>query len=449
MRTPTHRIRPRFWLPDDREIFARAIPVLGSLCAGQLYVLVDTAIVGHLGQGQLARMGLAGTIISAALATCNFLAYATTAYVGRTHASGAVAAARDVANQVLWLSSSLGLIFVVLGSVFGRSLLDLLGGHGEVAEFAGLYLRIAVFGVPFSLIAIAAQGYLRGVRDVRTPLIYLAWGNALNVVLEFAFVYGFQWGLQGSAAATVLAQSVMGAGFIAKLVREAGGVRLPAWEAMRPLLRASGQLFVRTSALYGSFVVVGSTLAHIGAASLAAHQVMFQLWIFLALVLDSVAIAGQVLVSRKLGAGEGAAAMASARRMIGWSVVSGAGFAAGLLAFGSLLPRLFTEDAAVLDRVAAAWPVFALMQPFNGAVFALDGILIGAGDSRYLMWSMLASAGVTIPLVALAYVSGWGVTGVWVSIAALILVRLLTVGLRFRSGRWAKAGLATAGAVDS
>ncbi|MSQ28013.1 MAG: MATE family efflux transporter [Dehalococcoidia bacterium] len=430
---------PRIWGPDDREIFSLAIPVLGSLCAGQLYVLVDTAIVGHLGQGPLAGLGLAGTVISAALAMCNFLAYATTAYVGRTHAAGDLTAARDVANHALWLSSGLGLIFVVLGSMFGRPLLDLLSGGSEVAGIAHLYLGIAVFGVPFSLIAIAAQGYLRGVKDLKTPLIYLAGGNTLNVMLEIAFVYGFEWGLPGSAAATVLAQAAMGAGFIAKLVREAGGLRPPAWGAMRPLLRASSQLFVRTSALYGSFVVVGSTLAHIGAASLAAHQVLFQLWIFLALVLDAVAIAGQVLVSRKLGAGEGAAAVASARRMIGWSGASGAVFAAVLLALGGLLPRIFTGDAAVLERVAAAWPIFALMQPFNGAVFALDGILIGAGDSRYLMWSMLASAGVTVPLVLLSYAGGWGITGVWLAVGALILVRLLTIGLRFRSGRWVNA----------
>lgn len=437
---PTATPSPWRWTTDDADIFRLAVPALGSLAAGPLYVLVDTAIVGHLGEGPLAGLGLAATVLDAALALTNFLAYATTAQVGRFAAAGEEEAARRVAGQCLWLAAVLGVVCMVLGWLFGRPALEFLGGQGTVADQAYTYLEVGVMGLPFALIATAGQGYLRGQRDMRTPLLFIVGGNLLNVVLELVFVYGFGWGLAGSAGATVLAQGAMGAGFIVRLLQAAGTLRPPAFAAMRPLLRASSHLFVRTAALYGSFLVVSSSLAHIGPASLAAHQVLFQAWMFLALTLDSIAIAGQVLVSRALGAGGAAAAVASARRMIGWSVLMGAAFGGAMLLLADPLPRLFTPEAAVLERVAAAWPVFALMQPVNGAVFALDGILIGAGDSRYLAWSMVAAAAVGVPLTVAAYVAGWGITGIWLALFGFILARLWVTWRRFANGAWVVTG---------
>jgi Na+-driven multidrug efflux pump len=181
-------------------------------------------------------------------------------------------------------------------------------------------------------------------------------------------------------------------------------------------------------------------LARIGAASLGAHQIAFQLWVFLALVLDAIAIAGQVMVGRMLGADDADGARAAAVRMIGWSVAIGALFGAVLIALGDLVPELFTNDPAVIDQAAEIWPLFALMMPFNGAVFALDGILIGAGDTRFLMWGMLASAAVYVPIALLALPLGWGIVGVWWGLVALIGMRLLTCGARFAGRRWALTG---------
>ena len=430
----------RLWSRDDTEIFSLAVPALGSLAAGPLYVLVDTAIVGHLGELPLAGLGLAAVLLDGVLALSNFLAYATTALVGRNHAAGRVALASTLARQAMWLAALLGMSVVALGLTLGAPMLDLLGGGGAVPDAAYSYLRLAVFGLPFALIALAGQGYLRGTGDLKTPLLFIAAGNLLNVALDVLFIIVLGWGLPGSAAATAIAQATMGAGFILKLVKDTGGVGLPSLAAMRPLLGMSGQILGRTSALYGTLVVASSVLAHVGSSSLAAHHIIFQLWVFLALVLDSIAIAGQVMVSRKLGAGDGAAAVVAARRMIGWSVLSGAVFAAVLMALGGPLPQVFTQDASVLARVAAAWPIFALMQPCNGAVFALDGILIGAGDSRYLMRSMAVAAAVSVPLVLLAYASGGGITEVWLALSVLIFMRLATIGARFRSGKWVVTG---------
>jgi Na+-driven multidrug efflux pump len=197
---------------------------------------------------------------------------------------------------------------------------------------------------------------------------------------------------------------------------------------------------VRTTALLASFLVASAVLARVGAASLGAHQIAFQLFVFLALVLDALAIAGQVLVGRMLGAGDAPGARAAAVRMIGWSVVAGAAFGLVLLALGDLIPRAFTSDPAVIDRAREIWWVFALMMPANGAVFALDGILIGAGDTRFLMWGMLAAAAVYVPVALLALAEGWGILGVWFGLAGLIAVRLATCGGRFAGSRWALTG---------
>jgi putative MATE family efflux protein len=210
---------------------------------------------------------------------------------------------------------------------------------------------------------------------------------------------------------------------------------------MAPLVRTGGDLIVRTAALLGSFLVAGAVLARIGNASLGAHQVAFQLFVFLALVLDAIAIAGQVLVGRMLGAGDAARAYAAARRMIVLSVAAGTVLGLVLLALTDVIPRAFTSDEEVIERAKAVWPLFALMQPFAGAVFALDGILIGAGDTRYLAISMVvAGFGFYVPIALLALHFDWGIQGVWCGLIALMAVRLLTLGARFTGRRWAVVG---------
>jgi Na+-driven multidrug efflux pump len=199
---------------------------------------------------------------------------------------------------------------------------------------------------------------------------------------------------------------------------------------------------VRTSALLGAFLVASAVLARIGPASLGAHQIAFQLFVFLALVLDAVAIAAQVMVGRMLGAGDASGARAAATRMIAWSAALGALFGVVLLALGDAIPHLFTSDAAVVERAHAIWWLFAALMPLNGAVFALDGILIGAGDGRYLMWSMLASGATSIAVALLALQLDWGIVGVWFALVVLILVRLATLGARFTRRRWLVTGWA-------
>ena len=421
----------------DRRILALAVPALGALAAEPLYVLVDTAIVGHLGVEPLAALALSGTLLSAVTTLCNFLEYGATPRVGRLFAVGERDAAARLGRQAVLFAAVLGSALAALTIALALPLLTLLGGHGHMRSLAALYIRIAAIGLPFALIAVASQGYFRGVARLTMPLAVLIGGNVLNALLELWFVYGLRWGIAGSAWGTVIAQALMAGTFIAIVGRPEPGEPLIDPAALRSLAHTGGEILVRTGALYAAFLIAGAVLARTGAASLAAHQIVFQLWNMLALVLDAIAIAAQVLVSHQLGLRDRGAARALAKRALGWSLAVGLVCAASFLALGDVLPRLFSSSPRVLDRVHAVWLIFAAMQPLNALVFALDGILLGAGDTRYLAAAMVpCSLLVFAPLAIVSLLAGWGIVGVWLAIVALIAARFVFNGARFLGDRW-------------
>jgi putative MATE family efflux protein len=316
-----------------------------------------------------------------------------------------------------------------------------MGAEGETHSMCVTYLRISALGLPWALVALAGTGYLRGADQLRRPLVIIGAGSGVNVVLEVLFVYGFDWGLAGSAWGTVIAQTGMGIAFVVELLRPPADSRRFSLAEVRPLLRTGGDIFIRTAALLGSFTIASAVLARIGESSLAAHQIAFQLFIFLALVLDALAIAGQVLVGRALGSGDAGSASDAGSRLIGLSGFVGFGFGALLLLGTTVIPHAFTGDDAVIAKAEEIWPLFALMQPLGGAAFALDGVLIGAEDTRFLKWSMVvASVGVFVPVALAAYALDWGIVGVWAGLIGLMAARVILLGVRFARGRWAVVG---------
>ncbi len=423
--------------PHDREILRLAVPALGALAAEPLYVLADTAIVGHLGTRELAALALAATILGSVVALCNFLAYGTTAQVARLHGAGETARADAMAAQSLYLATAVGVGVALLLVALASPLTALL--NGEANDLAARYLRLSAPGVPCALIALAGQGYLRGVDRLRTPLVILIAANAANVVLEVVLVYGLDLGLDGSALGTVAAQLGMAAAF-AYLLLDAHHARRPDLLAIRRLMGYATDLLLRTGSLLAAFTVASAVVARESDAALAAHQIAMQLFIFLALVLDAIAIAGQVIVGRMLGASDLAGALAAARRMILWSLVVGCGFGVLLLALTDLIPRAFSSDGAVLHEARLLWPLFALLQPSGAIVFALDGILIGASDTRYIARAMVVALLCFLPVVLVANAQGWGVVGIWSALNVLMVARLATMALRFNTQAWARVG---------
>lgn len=317
MRSPNRAMRS----PHDREILRLAIPALGALASEPLYVLVDTAIVGHLGTMQLSALARAGAVLTTTFTIFNFLTYGTTAQVARLHGAGEHERATRLGMQAFWLGLGIGMVLLVALIALADQAVALMGARGEVADEAATYLRISALGAPAFMIAASAQGYLRGISDLRTPLIILVVAQVMNALLEVLFVYGFGWGLEGSAWGTVLAQVGMGLAFAR--IQARGGWRKPRLRQIVPLMRVGSEIAVRTTALVGSFLIATAVLGRVGDASVSAHQIVFNLFIFMALVLDAIAIAGQVMVGRLLGAGDPGAAREAAMRMIGWSVLAG------------------------------------------------------------------------------------------------------------------------------
>ena len=428
--------------PYDRPILRLALPALGALAAEPLYILIDTAIVGHLGRAQLAALGAAATALSV-LATFNFLQYGTTAQVARAIGAGQDRVARRLGAQALWLSLGIGAALALAIAALADPIVRLVGVEGQTAAYAASYLRIVALGVPSFFLALGGQGFLRGVSDLTSPLVVILLANALNVLLEVLFVYGLDWGIEGSAWGTAIAQTCMGVCFVWLVVRRVGRADLaPVVSLARRLLSVGAFIFLRTASLIAAFLLAGAVVARMGDAELGAYQISFQLWLFLALVLDAVAIAGQIIVGQELGAGRAERAFDASTRMIALSVALGIVFSVALLALSDALPHAFTQDADVLAQCALLWPIFALTQPLSGAVFALDGILIGASDVQYIAGSMVVAFLACATVLAIVVAGGLGIRGVWAAIAVLVAVRGLTMGARFARRRWLVTGWA-------
>ena len=375
------------------------------------------------------------------LAMFNFLQYGTTAQVARATGAGEDVTAARLGAQCLWLSLAFGCALGIAVAVLAAPVVDLFGAEGTTAAYAVTYLRIMALGIPSAFIAIGGQGFLRGISDLRTPLLIVIAGNVANVILEIVLVYGLDLGIEGSAWGTVVAQTGMGIAMGVAILRRVGRVNAGLRpELARRLLSLGKFIFIRTVSLIASFVLAGVVVTRLGDAPLAAHQIAFQLWIFLALVLDAIAIAGQIIVGRELGGDRADAAYAASVRMIWLSVLLGTGFTVLLIVFSGVIPHAFTSDAEVLAQCALLWPIFALMQPLSGAVFALDGILIGASDGPFLAGSMAAAFAACTAVLAATVAGDWGVRGAWAAIAALIVVRLTLMGARFLRRRWLVTG---------
>ena len=373
----------------------------------------------------------------------NFLQYGTTAQVARAEGAGERVTAARLGAQALWLSFGAGVVLAVLIAWLAVPIVDIVGVKGEAKDFAVTYLRIVTIGVPSAFLTLGGQGFLRGVSDLRTPLLILAMGNVLNAILEVLFVYGFGWGIEGSAWGTAVAQTVMGTGMAVVILRRVGRDHATLRPALaRRLLSIGKFIFVRTTALIGAFFLAGAFAARLGDAQLGAYQIAFQLWVFLALVLDSIAIAGQIIVGRELGAGRAESAYAAALRMIWLSTMIGGVMTVTLLALRDVIPRGFSSDTVVLEQCALLWPIFASVEPLSGAVFALDGIMIGASDGPYLALSMAVAFVACAAVLVAAYESGWGVRGVWAALCTLIVMRLALMGSRFLRRRWIVTGWA-------
>jgi putative MATE family efflux protein len=423
-----------------RRILGLAVPALGVLAAEPLYVLVDTAVVGHLGAVQLAGLALGGVMLTQVSTSLTFLSYGTTSRTARLHGAGRRADAVREGVQATWLAVVVGAVLLVAGQLLAEPIARALSGDDEITAAAVSWLRIALFGAPLILITMAGNGWMRGVQDTVRPLRYVLAGNGISAILCPVLVYGAGWGLEGSAVANVAAQVISAAMFLIALVREKVPLR-PDVAVMRAQLGLGRDLIIRSLGFQVCFISAAAVAARTSTEALGAHQIVLQLWVFLSLVLDSVAIAAQSLVGAALGAGSSRQARGLAGQITRYGLILGCFLCVAFAALSQVLPHVFTSDVSVLAEVPHAWWFFVALQPIAGVVFALDGVLLGAGDAAFLRNVTLLSAGVGfLPLIWLSLAFDWGLAGIWVGLSLFMLLRLVTVVLRWRSGRWAIVG---------
>ena len=431
-----------------REILRLAVPAFGALIAEPLFLLADSAIVGHLGVAQLAGVGLASAVLHTAVGLMVFLAYSTTPAVARAMGDGQLAKALAAGRDGVWLALLLGSVLAAAGFLAAEPLVSLMGAGGDVRTFAVDYLRWSMPGLVAMLLIFAGTGVLRGLQDTRTPLVVATAGFTLNILLNLLLVYGLGWSVTGSAVGTSIAQWAMAAVYLAMVQRNArrhGVSLLPHWQGIRAMTKVGSWLMLRTLSLRIAILATVLVVTGQGAVNLAAHQLAMTVFTFLAFALDALAIAAQALIGKELGASNPEKARLLTRTMIRWG--AGFGVVTGvLLALAApVTGALFTPDLGVQSVLTGALWILAAGQPIAGYVFVLDGVLIGAGDAKYLAVAGVVNLAAYLPLlfaVPLAGVSGGGaLVWVWTAFSVgYMLARAVTLGLRARTDRWMVLG---------
>lgn len=436
------------WSRDDREILALALPALGALIAEPVFLLADSAIVGHLGTPALAGLGIAATVLATLVNLAVFLAYGTTGAVARLLGAGDLRGALRQGVDGCWLAVCLGAGTAALMVPLTPLVVGAFGSPApEVASAAKAYLWTSLPGLPAMLLVLAGTGVLRGLQDTRTPLVVAAVGAVANVGFNLVLVYGVGgWsglGIVGSALGTVLVQLGMAAAFVRVIARGAvarGIAPTPSWPGVRRAFGAGMPLLVRTLAMRVALVAATVAATALGTAELAAHQIAFTTWTFLALALDALAIAGQAMIGRRLGSGDATAAREVTRRLVTWALLFGVGTGALLALARPVYVPLFSTDPQVRDLLTSALLVAAVLQPLAAWVFALDGVLIGAGDGKFLAVASTLTLLAFVPALALVSSADLGLTALWWSIGVWMLARWLLLGWRARGPAWLVTG---------
>ncbi|WP_312172835.1 MATE family efflux transporter [Microbacterium sp.] len=433
----------------NREILRLAVPALGALIAEPAFLIVDAALVGHLGTTPLAGLGIAGAVLQTIVGLMVFLAYSTTPAVARLFGAGRPGEAVSVGINGMWLALAIGAVLAAAGPASSPWLVSLFGASEAVAADANAYLVVSMWGLPAMLIVFAATGLLRGMQDTVTPLWIAGLGFGANALLNVLFIYGLGWGIAGSAAGTVVAQWGMVGAYVLVIRRLAAthDASLRARrEGMGSTARSGGWLFLRTVSLRAALLVTVAVATGLGTRELAGWQIVFTIFSAAAFALDALAIAAQALIGKELGAGDERQVHRVLRRTVAWGAWFGVAVGALIAALSGVLGIVFTGDPAVAALVQPALLILAVAQPIAGVVFVLDGVLMGANDARYLA---LAGALNLLPfLPALWIIAATGVDGaaglIWLAVAffgVYLLARLGTLGWRVRSGRWISAGV--------
>ena len=436
----------------NKTILGLALPALGALIAEPLFLLTDTAMIGHLGSTPLAALGLAGTILQTVVGLLIFLAYATTPFVARRLGAGDRRGALAAGVDGMWLALLLGVVMAIAGFLLGRTVVSWFQAETTVSSAATDYLTISWWGLPGMLLVLAATGVLRGMQDTMTPFVVAAVGFGVNIALNALLIYGVGLGLVGSAIGTVIAQWAMALWLVAVVIRQArseGASLRPGSAGVFRAAQLGGWLFVRTISLRVALMGATVVATQLGTEDLATWHVAFTVFSLIALALDSLAIAAQTLIGHRLGANDPEGTRDVLRKTIRWGILAGAVLGAALVMVSPLFPLALTSDPLVQSMLTRVFVVLGLSMPLGGYVFVLDGVLMGAGDGRYLAITGIINVAAVVPLFWLTLAVAGSSSVVWLGVTVLqasigfgyLGARALTLGLRARGDKWMVMGV--------
>ncbi|MDU6679138.1 MULTISPECIES: MATE family efflux transporter [unclassified Actinomyces] len=436
----------------NREILRLALPALGALLAQPLFTTIDSAMVGHLGTEQLAGLALSSTILMTAVGLFIFLAYSTTSITARALGAGNIASGLRAGIEAIWLAALLGVITASALILAAPIIISWFRADTTVIPHAIAYLQYSSPGLVGMLVVLAATGTLRGLLDTKTPLYVATAGAAGNAALNAIFIYGLDMGIAGSGLGTAIAQTLMGIILVAVVVKGARreGVSLkPSFGGLLGATNAGLPLLVRTLTLRIAILATVAVVTRAGAIALAAHQVVNTVWNFAAFALDALGISAQSLTGYSIGTGDRARTRALVRRITIWGVATGAVLGLVIIAASGLLPWIFGTDPTMHSAAMRGLWIAGGFQVLAGFVFMMDGVLIGAGDNRFLavagiltlvpylpvLWIILEvfADEKTLTATTQTTVLMW----VWVAFAGIFMgARALTTGLRVRGSKW-------------
>lgn len=412
------------------RILRIALPITLANVTVPLLGIVDTAVVGQMGQAApIGAVGLGAVILSTVFWIFGFLRMGTTGLTAQAEGTGDHAESAAILQRALLIALAAGVMFILLQRAVADLGLWLSPASAEVEAMARGYLAIRLWGAPATIALYALTGWLIARENTRAVLVLQLTANGVNVGLDVLFVMGFGWGVNGVAWATLIAE-LAGAGLGLWLCR-AGLVNVGArlWDRARliRMLKVNGDIMVRSALLIACFAAFTFVSSAQGDTLLAANQVLMQLVMLMAYLLDGFAFAAETLVGRAVGARQAPAFRRAVWMCSQWAVGGAVAFSAVLFAGGWLLIDLMAADPGVREAARAFLPWAALSPLIGIASFMLDGIFIGATRTVAMRNAMIVSAAGYA--LALWLLQPLGNHGIWAALSLFFVLRGLTLGV--------------------
>ena len=430
-----------FWLRDPRRhraVFALALPMVFSNVTTPLLGLVDTWVIGHLGQAWfLGGVSVGATLINLLFWLLGFLRMSTTGLTAQAQGAASAEGQLDTLARALGLAVGLGLAMLLLVLPFLPAIIGLSGGSPEVQVYAGDYVSVRIWSAPAALCNLVIMGWLLGMQDARSPMLLLILSNLVNMVLDAWFVLGLGWQVRGVAAASLLADySALGVGLwlvsrrlrhLSAEVWQGAWSRWWQWPAVRRLLGLNRDIFIRSLCLQLCFAFMTLQGARLGDVAVAANAVLLNFLMLISYGLDGFAYAVEAMVGRAIGRRDRQGLREAIVLNLGWALLIAIAFALGFALGGRLLIAHITDIPAVIAEANRQLPWLIAMPLLAVWCFLLDGVFIGATRAREMRNSMLVAvfAGF-FPIWWLC--QEWGVAALWAAMAALMTGRGLTLG---------------------